>query len=439
VLGRLDRIGPRIGPRQKAATSLRHAAGGGGGGGSRGCCAILMRSSKQGLAPKAATTAAMVGILGVPPAQVAPHWRRTETDELDEPDGAGSTCTAEEGATCVQELTSAGLASALEQSRPPPGDAEVSALHSPTECFTESSNSSLAGDSSTSLATAPTKHAPPLVVSDVSDVSVLGAVGVVGVVGVEEAQLNAVPPMRQTRVPLMLPPAPPRVQQRTSAAKQDERAELDELDAPSAVEPDELDELDELDAPPAVEPDELDELDELDVSSAVEQSAAATPMRQTRVPLMLGASAPVRAPVRGSPPSPPASPPASTAEAEATAVPESVARLLRQPIVPQASGKRVVAGGRVESCAAARIQSRWRQAKVVAKTELLASRWHRDVDRLWKRLCLACLSSHTLCAGIIYRGAAGFTRAQTVMVLLNSFAFEHLLPMISPMISHDLT
>ena len=28
------------------------------------------------------------------------------------------------------------------------------------------------------------------------------------------------------------------------------------------------------------------------------------------------------------------------------------------------------------------------------------------------------------CAGILYRGSAGYTRAQTVMILINGFAFE---------------
>ena len=68
--------------------------------------------------------------------------------------------------------------------------------------------------------------------------------------------------------------------------------------------------------------------------------------------------------------------------------------------------------------------SRWKRAKVAARTEVVAKRLHKDIDRVWKRLCRACLFNHSLCAGILTRGVPGYTRAQTVMVLLNGFAFE---------------
>ena len=61
---------------------------------------------------------------------------------------------------------------------------------------------------------------------------------------------------------------------------------------------------------------------------------------------------------------------------------------------------------------------RWRQAKLVADQELLTKRWHKDVNRGYKRLWLFFKDSHTLMAGVIYRGVGGYTRAQTVMVLL---------------------
>ena len=67
---------------------------------------------------------------------------------------------------------------------------------------------------------------------------------------------------------------------------------------------------------------------------------------------------------------------------------------------------------------------RWKQAKAKTNNTLLTKRWHKDVDRVWKRLGLACISSHSLCAGITTRGVPGFTRAQTVMILVNGFAFE---------------
>jgi len=67
---------------------------------------------------------------------------------------------------------------------------------------------------------------------------------------------------------------------------------------------------------------------------------------------------------------------------------------------------------------------RWKQAKHKTNATLLTKRWHKDVDRVWKRLCLACMYNHSLCAGITTRGVPGFTRAQTVMILVNGFAFE---------------
>ena len=45
---------------------------------------------------------------------------------------------------------------------------------------------------------------------------------------------------------------------------------------------------------------------------------------------------------------------------------------------------------------------------------VLTKRWHGDVDRWYKRLWLTCKVSHTLLAGLLFRGTAGFSRAQTV-------------------------
>jgi Ca2+-binding EF-hand superfamily protein len=71
---------------------------------------------------------------------------------------------------------------------------------------------------------------------------------------------------------------------------------------------------------------------------------------------------------------------------------------------------------------------RWKQAQQASlpksKVELLTKRWHKDVDSVWKRLYLACMFNHSLCAGITTRGVPGYTRAQTVMILVNGFAFE---------------
>ena len=51
-------------------------------------------------------------------------------------------------------------------------------------------------------------------------------------------------------------------------------------------------------------------------------------------------------------------------------------------------------------------------------------RWYLDVNRCHKRLALEFRRSHTLLAGLVFRGTSGYTRAQTVQVLLNSLALE---------------
>ena len=68
--------------------------------------------------------------------------------------------------------------------------------------------------------------------------------------------------------------------------------------------------------------------------------------------------------------------------------------------------------------------ARWRQARVVVQHEVLVSRWHKDVDHIHKRLWLSFKSSHTLMAGVVYKGYAGHTRAETIMILMNSLALE---------------
>jgi Ca2+-binding EF-hand superfamily protein len=87
---------------------------------------------------------------------------------------------------------------------------------------------------------------------------------------------------------------------------------------------------------------------------------------------------------------------------------------------------------------------RWKQAKHKTNATLLTKRWHKDVDRVWKRLCLACMYNHSLCAGITTRGVPGYTRAQTVMILVNGFAFELvmlllLLPAPAPLPTDNVT
>lgn len=66
----------------------------------------------------------------------------------------------------------------------------------------------------------------------------------------------------------------------------------------------------------------------------------------------------------------------------------------------------------------------WRQAKVGVQQQVLVSRWHKDVDKLHKRLWISFKSGHTLMAGVVFKGYAGHTRAETIMILMNSLALE---------------
>ena len=71
---------------------------------------------------------------------------------------------------------------------------------------------------------------------------------------------------------------------------------------------------------------------------------------------------------------------------------------------------------------------RWKMVKKDVHQEALkknvGTTWHKTVDSVPKRLCQALVLQHTLCTGILYRGSGGYTRAQTCMILMNSFAFE---------------
>ena len=72
----------------------------------------------------------------------------------------------------------------------------------------------------------------------------------------------------------------------------------------------------------------------------------------------------------------------------------------------------------------------WAKARAVKTTVKLTKRWHKDVDTWYKRLWLTFQGSHTLLAGLLYRGTVGFSRAQTVMMILsNSVALPLALPL----------
>lgn len=66
----------------------------------------------------------------------------------------------------------------------------------------------------------------------------------------------------------------------------------------------------------------------------------------------------------------------------------------------------------------------WADVRRHSRHVVLASRWYSDVNGTWKSIWLDFKLSHSLMAAIVYRGAPGYTRAQTILVLLNSLALE---------------
>ena len=68
--------------------------------------------------------------------------------------------------------------------------------------------------------------------------------------------------------------------------------------------------------------------------------------------------------------------------------------------------------------------NKWKRLKLGKDQLILTKRWHKGHDRCHKRLWLSCKTSHTALAGLVYRGAGGLSRAQTVQVLANSLALE---------------
>ena len=68
--------------------------------------------------------------------------------------------------------------------------------------------------------------------------------------------------------------------------------------------------------------------------------------------------------------------------------------------------------------------NKWKRLKLGKDQLVLTKRWHKGHNRWHKRLWLSCQTSHTALAGLVYRGAGGLSRAQTVQVLANSLALE---------------
>lgn len=76
------------------------------------------------------------------------------------------------------------------------------------------------------------------------------------------------------------------------------------------------------------------------------------------------------------------------------------------------------------AASATAVHARWARARLLKDTVVLCRRWHTDVKGCTRATWITCKATHTLLAGVLYRGALGFTRAQTVQVLLNSLALE---------------
>ena len=66
----------------------------------------------------------------------------------------------------------------------------------------------------------------------------------------------------------------------------------------------------------------------------------------------------------------------------------------------------------------------WNKARRFKNQIVLVRRWWHDVNRCHKRIWLSFKGTHTLLAGVVFRGAQGYTRAQTVQMLLSSMALE---------------
>ncbi len=66
----------------------------------------------------------------------------------------------------------------------------------------------------------------------------------------------------------------------------------------------------------------------------------------------------------------------------------------------------------------------WIKARRLKAQIVLVRRWHGLVNRCDKRLWLEFKRSHTLLAGVVFRGTSGYTRAQTTQILINSLALE---------------
>lgn len=69
-------------------------------------------------------------------------------------------------------------------------------------------------------------------------------------------------------------------------------------------------------------------------------------------------------------------------------------------------------------------RERWKKVRRLKTQIVLVLRWHRGVKGIMRRMWLAFRSSHTLLAGVAFKGTLGYSRAQTVQILLNSVALE---------------
>ena len=84
----------------------------------------------------------------------------------------------------------------------------------------------------------------------------------------------------------------------------------------------------------------------------------------------------------------------------------------------------VIDGGQGGGDVAFTPRAGWAAVRRQKDAIILSRRWHRGSDRLYKRLLHSFSRNHTLLAGLFFRGSLGFTRAQTVQILMNSLVLE---------------
>ena len=106
-----------------------------------------------------------------------------------------------------------------------------------------------------------------------------------------------------------------------------------------------------------------------------------------------------------------------------------IARIAASPACKTLGGavrevRRRLGGDRSRRYLAMGANENWMKVRRLKSQIVLVRRWHAMVNRCDKRLWLEFKRSHTLLAGVVFRGTTGYTRAQTTQILINSLALE---------------